>query len=114
MLKICKKPYFINTCYVFRIVYPIFVAELLKKNVMKKLFALIFVAAAFAACGDASDLASAIEDGADQVQDAAADAADNAADMADDAVDASADMADDAADMADDAAADMDAAPDAE
>ena len=32
-----------------------------KKYVMKKLFVLLFAAAAFAACGDASDAASAVE-----------------------------------------------------
>ena len=40
---------------------------------MKKLFVLLFVAAAFAACGDASEIASDDEKGADR-QDAANDA----------------------------------------
>ena len=70
---------------------------------MKKLFVLLFAAAAVTACGDASELASAIEEGADQAKEAAAAGTEAAADAAADATDAAAD-----------AAADMDAAPEAE
>jgi len=81
---------------------------------MKKLFVLLFVAAAFAACGDASDLASAVENGADAAKDAAAAGTEAVTDAAAAGTEAVTDAAAAGTEEVADAAADMDAAPEAE
>ena len=94
MLKFYKKRILISLYFAYSIEISLYLQRIIKKYVMKKLFVLLFAAAAVTACGDASDLAEAVEDAAEQVEAAA----DDAADQVEAAADAAADAAEDAAD----------------
>ncbi len=96
MLKFYKKRILISLYFAYSIEISLYLQRIIKKYVMKKLFVLLFAAAAVTACGDASDLAEAVENAVEEGTEAVEEAVEEGTEAVEEAVEEGTEAVEDA------------------